>query len=198
MLNRQVNKQTNKYYLGLIILLIAYTSPLFANEQSHITKSSYSNVDTFSLNIGDTISALSLIDSQGEKHSLRLLANQQNILIVIYRGEWCPFCIDQLESFETILPELKQYNTRLVAISPDNLATNKNTQRKFGLDYLFLSDTEMKLIDELGIRKNEDIPHPATILVGKGGKVLWYFVDKDFKTRPTGKQMRQVLNLYLK
>lgn len=167
-------------------------------DQQHTGEDSYSNLNSFSLKTGDLIPAVKLNDSQGQQHNVRALTEDQNVLLVIYRGEWCPFCIGQLESFESVLPELKNYNTGLVAISPDSQATNKNTQRKFGLDYLFLSDANMKLIDELGLRKNDKLPHPATILIGKGGEVLWYYVDPDFKTRPTGKQIRSVLNKYLK
>ncbi|WAJ70207.1 peroxiredoxin-like family protein [Catenovulum adriaticum] len=162
-------------------------------DKQHIGEDSYSNLDSFVLTTGDRLPSVTLNDSQGQQHNVSSLSDNQNILLVVYRGEWCPFCIGQLESFENVLPELKNYNTRLVAISPDSQATNKNTQRKFGLDYLFLSDAKMKLIDELGLRKNDKVPHPATILISKGGEVLWYYVDKDFKTRPTGEQMKAVL-----
>lgn len=184
-------------------LVVAFATTLIAAcsvaniDKKHTGEDAYSNLDSFALNTGDKIPSIALNDSQGEQHNLRLLSNQKNILLVVYRGEWCPFCIGQLESFEAVLPELKKHNTRLVAVSPDTEVTNKNTQRKFGLDYLFLSDTNMNLIDELGLRKNDEVPHPATILINQGGEVLWYYVDKDFKTRPTGEQMKAVLKQHL-
>lgn len=168
-----------------------------AIEDRYLTKDTYTGVETFNLNIGDNIASIALKDDNGELFNLRNLANKQNILIVIYRGEWCPFCIDQLESFEAVLPELKSYNTRLVAISPDNQATIKNTQNQFGQNYLFLSDPELKFIDSLGLKSDESTPHPATILLKKGGEVVWFYVDDDFKTRPTGVQIRTVMQKFL-
>mgnify|MGYP000409834708 CR=1 FL=1 len=181
------------FILGIIVST-ACSAGEISNDYIH---ESYSDVENFTLDTGDKIPSIALPDSQGEKHNLRLLSAKQNLLLVIYRGEWCPFCIGQLESFEAVLPELKAYQTRLVAVSPDDMATNKNTQRQFTQGYLFLSDSEMRLIDELGLRKNESLPHPATILIEKGGNVLWYYVDPDYKTRPSGEQMRKVLKQYL-
>ncbi|EWH08398.1 alkyl hydroperoxide reductase [Catenovulum agarivorans DS-2] len=166
-------------------------------DDRYLSKDAYNGVEAFNLNTGDNIASVALKDGQGEQFNLRNLANKQNLLLVIYRGEWCPFCVNQLESFEAVLPELKNHNTRLVAISPDDEATTKNTQKQFGQGYLFLTDPELKFIDSLGLKKDQTTPHPATILVKKGGEVVWFYVDKDYKTRPTGEQIRTVLQKFL-
>lgn len=188
-----------KLNLLLPVLMLAFLTAcsVAAIEDRYLTKDTYTSVESFNLNIGDNIASVALKDEQGELFNLRNLANKQNTLIVIYRGEWCPFCINQLESFEAVLPELKSYNTRLVAISPDDEATTKNTQKQFGQDYLFLTDPELKFVDSLGLKKDATTPHPATILVKKGGEVVWFYVDKDYKTRPTGEQIRTVLQKFL-
>ncbi|WP_440903087.1 peroxiredoxin-like family protein [Catenovulum sp. SX2] len=186
-----------KKFVPVILLAFLAGCSVAAIEDRYLTKDTYTTVETFTLNTGDNIPSVALKDGQGELFNLRNLANQQNLLLVIYRGEWCPFCVDQLESFEAVLPELKNHNTRLVAISPDDEATTKNTQKQFGQGYLFLTDPELKFVDSLGLKKDATTPHPATILVKKGGEVVWFYVDKDFKTRPTGEQIRTVLQKFL-
>ena len=182
----------------LLCLMLSYQTLAFAldMDRNYLTQSE-SKVSDFNLTTGDMIPSVGLFDSKGEKHNLRLLSKQQNILLVIYRGEWCPFCIAQLNSFEAVLPELKNFNTRLVAVSPDDQNTTKNTQHQFGTDYLFLTDSEFKLIDALGLKNDEELPHPATILIAQGGKVLWFYADSNYKVRPSGKQTYQILSRFL-
>ncbi|MER2494225.1 peroxiredoxin family protein [Catenovulum sediminis] len=188
----------NKFLWAMALSFVVSACSVASIEDRYLTKDVYNDVNDFTLQQGDNIPSIALADSQGAKHNLRTLAGEQNLLIVFYRGDWCPFCINQLESFEAVLPELDKHNTQLVAISPDSVATNKNTQRQFGQNYLFLSDENLTVIDMFGLKKDETTPHPATLLVKKGGEVVWYYVSKDYKTRPTGTQMKQVLTRYLK
>ena len=104
----------------------------------------------------------------------------------------------QLEDFQNLLPVLDDYNIQLIAISPDNEATTKNTSRRFGQSYIFLSDTDRNVANELGIRSDENLPHPSLFLVATDGTLLWYYAHQDHKTRPSSLQMKRLLDKLFK
>ncbi|MCU4676211.1 redoxin domain-containing protein [Catenovulum sp. 2E275] len=191
------HKMNLKSLLYLSCLLLTVKSNAAEMDSDYLTES-FSDIESFALSEQDTFPSVALTNSQGEKRNIRLLANKQNILLVVYRGEVFPFCIAQLKAYKAIFPELKDYNIKLVAISPDDQASIKNLQHEFGDEYVFLSDSEQTLVDMLGLKKEDNQTHPATILLGKGGEVLWYYADPDFKTRPSAEQIKQILNTYLK
>lgn len=161
--------------------------------QRHID-TSYSDLTTNKLAEGNQPLYFSLPDSSGKQISLKQELAENNVLLLFYRGEWCPYCIDQLDGLQAVLPELQQYNVKLIAISPDDEATIQNTKRKFGQNYTFLSDKNLTASQLYGITKNEKLPHPAVYLISKQNsdkksKIEWMYVSKDHTKRPSGKQL---------
>ena len=48
------------------------------------------------------------------------------------------------------------------------------------------------MIDRYGLlnaQSRRAIPHPATIVIDRAGKVRWRFVEVDYKVRPTNEQV---------
>lgn len=186
-----------------VVLLFAFSifsCTTKAIDPSLISEDSYSDIDSVTLKVGDMAPSFTLSDGNGKLRSLDGLLAEKHVMLVFYRGEWCPYCISHLESFEAVLPQLAQKNVRLVAVSPDTVSTNQNTQRNFGLDYLFLSDTKHDAVSDYGViaKAESGVPHPAIFLINQQGKVVWYFASKNIKERPTGKQMLDVITKKLK
>jgi hypothetical protein len=48
--------------------------------------------------------------------------------------------------------------------------------------------------DLYGIRKDEELPHPAMILLDDQGVVKWFYIGEDYKTRPSAEQLQKVLD----
>ena len=119
-------------------------------------------------------------------------------MLLFYRGDWCPYCVDQLTDYQTLLPELEKYNIQLLAISPDKLASVENTQRKFGQSYVFLSDKNLKATRQYGIGNQKNLPHPALFLIDKQGKLVWYYASKDHEARPSSAQVEAIIQKLFK
>ena len=159
---------------------------------------SFSDFSGVKVSVGQSMPDFTLPDGEGHPVSLSQYQGKQPVMLLFYRGDWCPYCMGQLEDFQNLLPVLDDYNIQLLAISPDNEATTKNTSRRFGQSYIFLSDIDRKLTSELGIRSNENLPHPSLFIVATDGTLLWYYAHQDHKTRPSSRQMKQLLDKLFK
>ena len=62
------------------------------------------------------------------------------------------------------------------------------------LPYQFLSDTALDITGLCGTRRDDEIPHPAMILLDQQGIVQWFYIGEDYKQRPSSAQLQQVLN----
>jgi peroxiredoxin len=56
---------------------------------------------------------------------------------------------------------------------------------------LFLSDPGHKVINRYGIlnQSSNGLPHPATYVIDKNGKVRWESVHIDYRVRPTNQEI---------
>jgi peroxiredoxin len=62
------------------------------------------------------------------------------VVLVFYRGGWCPFCNMQLKAYQRILPEIQAIGAQLIAISPQKPDHSLSHQEKEGLEFQVLSD----------------------------------------------------------
>ena len=57
-----------------------------------------------------------------------------------------------------------------------------------GFNFPLLSDADHKVIDRYGLlneKASHPLPHPATYVIDRSGKVQWKFVEVDYKVRPS-------------
>jgi len=138
----------------------------------------------------------------GGSVTLSQYRGQKNVVLVFYRGYWCPYCIRQLADLRKLLdPELKA-ETELIVVSIDG---ENETRRTIGNiardgvepDFTFLSDPEHGVIDRYGILNPDGsrrgIPHPAAYVIDKRGIVRWRDVQTDYKIRPTNEEILTAL-----
>lgn len=61
-----------------------------------------------------------------------------------------------------------------------------------GFNFPLLSDADHKVIDRYGLLNEQarrPIPHPATYVIDRTGKVRWRFVEVDYKVRPSNEDV---------
>ncbi len=59
------------------------------------------------LNVGAKMPAFSLKDANGKIVESRDLLKGGNLVVVFYRGAWCPFCNLYLRYLQKIMPQIK-------------------------------------------------------------------------------------------
>lgn len=153
----------------------------------------FTDVDGVTIAVGRAAAQFTLNDANGKPVSLADFRGRHNVMLVFYRGQWCPFCIGHFEDIQSLFPQLPEFNTRLLAISPDDTEDLQKMAGRFDVPYTFLSDKDLSVAASYGIRKDESLPHPAVILIDKGGDVVWFYVGENYRQRPSAAQIEQVM-----
>jgi peroxiredoxin len=178
------------FFLSLICLA-ACSNELISTDAIE-SVSGFSDVEGVNLVVGKPAPDFELSDARASSVKLSNYQGEANVMLVFYRGYWCPFCIGHLDEIQSLFPELKKYNVQLLGISPDNIEDSQSLAERFDQPYVFLSDPELVVTDLYGIRKDEALPHPAVVLIDKEGDVVWFYVGENYKQRPSSNQLKHV------
>jgi len=156
---------------------------------------------------GDQIKDFALPNASGQQRRLEDLRASGPVVIVFYRGGWCPYCNLELRAYQQQLPQLKAAGARLVAITPELPDNSLSTIEKNELEFEVLTDVDSKYAKRLGLAFSLpenlrpiykelggdlekfngagqfDLPIPATLVIDTDGKIAFSHVDPDYTTR---------------
>jgi len=162
-------------------------------------------VRTEAVKVGDIAPDFTLSDNFGKTVILSEAVKDAPVVLVFYRGSWCPFCARQLADLRGLLTDGEK--TRLYAVSIDAADKSNDLIKKIEKDgkgkinYSFLSDTNAKTIDAYGLRdsrykdeKVDGIPYPTVYVINSERKIVWAKLDKDYKQRPTNAEIRAAID----
>jgi peroxiredoxin len=153
-------------------------------------------------------------DQSGVEVALKDLRKKGPVVVVFYRGNWCPYCNKALTRFSDSLQYITAKGAQLVAITPEAAEGVAKTIEKTKAVFPIISDVNMKIangykvafkVDDrtLGRYKNADIdllatnqqkdqaylPIPAVYVINKEGSVTYRFFNDDYKKRPSVKDI---------
>ncbi|MEO7360192.1 MAG: peroxiredoxin family protein [Gemmatimonadaceae bacterium] len=144
--------------------------------------------------IGTSAPDFTLAKYGGGTTTLSSVKGKKNVVLVFYRGYWCPYCIAQLKEMRTLLTDELKKDTEMLVVSIDDdkgtaMALTRITADGMKPDFTFLSDPEHEVIARYGVLNpagtRRGIPHPATFVIDKKGMVQWKDIQTDYKIRPT-------------
>ena len=159
------------------------------------------------LKVGDIAPDFNAKDQNGKTVSLKQALKNGPVVMLFYRGQWCPFCNKQLSRFSDSLSQLTAKGASVLAITPENAENVKKTIEKTKASFSVLEDeglTIMKLykvnfaVDENTITKYKgygidfdkangsngaNLPVPATYIIGQNGKIKYVFFNTDYRKR---------------
>jgi peroxiredoxin/nucleoside-diphosphate-sugar epimerase len=104
------------------------------------------------LNIGDKAPDFTLEDPTGKPITLYEELAKGPVIIVFYRGEWCPYCNLQLKAYERIMHEIKTAGAQLIAISPQTPDQSLSMKEKHELSFFVLSDANNKTAENYNLK----------------------------------------------
>jgi len=182
----------------LVFILLNFSLLAFASDVEGLKKN-----DSVPTNTVETI----------DNNKVDLLNSKKEIILVFFRGSWCPYCMSQLKSIESeIMPKLKK-NQHLIAISVDKSEVAAKMIRKFNYTFDVISDPKAKLlrafkiankIDDDLVKKYKNsysidiegdsgethhiIAHPAVFIL-KNGKIKYADVHVNYKERTKNEEI---------
>ena len=91
-----------------------------------------------------------------------------------------------------MLKETPKAQVEILAVSVDPhdkaIVMRNKLKNEPGVDYPMLSDADHRVIDRYGLlndKAKRAMPHPATIVIDRQGKVQWKFIEVDYTKRPS-------------
>lgn len=158
------------------------------------------------VNVGDRAPEFHLTSVTGEDVSLSGLLRQGPVILVWYRGGWCPYCNIYLHGLQKRLSEIEALGAQLVAISTELPKKSLVTKEKGMLNFRVLSDSEgrtaknYKILYELPgfvvqhynlaaklTEYNGDdsytLPLAASYVINTQGVVEYAYLDADYRNR---------------
>jgi len=159
------------------------------------------------LNVNEIAPNFSSTDQNGKTIVLKELLKKGSVVMVFYRGEWCPCCNKQLMQLQDSLASITKKGASLIAVSPEKKENVAKTIQKTKATYSVLSDDSLKImsaykvafgLDEkttekykgYGINLQEtngsngnNLPVPAVYIINKEGKITYRYFDANYKNR---------------
>ncbi len=85
-------------------------------------------------------------DQYGNEVRLKDVLKDSLVVLIFYRGQWCPYCNRQLKKLEDSLQLIKEKGARLIAVTPEKPESISKTIEKTKASYPLLYDKEMKIM----------------------------------------------------
>jgi peroxiredoxin len=168
--------------------------------------------------VGASAPDFTLPDATGKEVTLSQVLAAGPVVLSFYRGSWWPFCILELRELHGILPELKQADASLLAISPEKPDNTLSMIEKHNLPFPVLTDLQgdvmrsyeiaFEIPDNLReqylkvLKRDFDLvnsgsgwflPVPATFLIDQKGIIRYSYVNADYTKRLEPTQILELL-----
>jgi peroxiredoxin len=160
-----------------------------------------------SLGVGAKAPRFSLPDHNGNVVSSEELLTRGRLVLSFFRGRWDPFCCEQMEAMNRILPEIEAAGASLVAISPQTVKQSFFMADQHRLRFPLLSDGGNQVARQFGLvyrvpeeqqaiyrrafvnlpfingDESWELPIPATYVLDRDGTVLFVSANEDYTER---------------
>lgn len=101
---------------------------------------------------GEHAPEIRLRDSLGKEVSSYGALSNGPVLIVFYRGGWCPYCTLDLGAIQTVAQQFRASGVSIIAISQQSAHASRSTERMNGLSFPSLVDRGGKVARAFGLR----------------------------------------------
>lgn len=189
---------------GLLFLLLVGFSSL----QTKAQDVQWNIENATGLQVGDTVIDFHAIDKYDSMFNLKSALQDGPIVLVFYRGQWCPFCNRHLSDLQDSLSLVTSKGAQVIAVSPEKPEYLGKMTKKTGAEFNLLYDKDYKIAEQFGvlfapdsatIRKyntflnanlqeahgndQELLPIPATYVIARDGTIVWRHFDPNYKNR---------------
>lgn len=188
-----------KIKFGLMLLVLGI---LFS-------KNGHAQEAPFQLNEGDQALNFKGVDQTGKAFELYKALEQGPVVLMFYRGYWCPHCNKQLSEMQDSLNFITEKGGIVVAVTPEKPESIEKTVDKTAASFRIIHDKDLSIMntyhvafkmEEALLKKYKkwgidldatngdngpNLPVPATYIIGQDKKILYAFFDPDYKKRAT-------------
>ena len=180
-------------YMYLALLFTALNGILW---ERYVSWYSAYGERSIKLEVGKKIPKGLLLDTQCKEVSVSNIAKQKAIWL-FFRGNWCPFCVAQVQELASHYQELKKQGYQIIFISSQNVSKTKLLGKKLNIDALFLTDENNTYGNAAGLTDKNGLPlglevlgyqsdvyYPTLVITNEKGLVQYLDVTDNYRIRP--------------
>ena len=162
-----------------------------------------------------------LFSAQDANHKTFVLSEALKhgpIVLIFYRGFWCPVCNKHLSKLQDSLKLIQATGARVIAISPEKPEYLGRMAEQTGAEFTLLYDEDYKIANAydvtfkpssmqiftynkvLGAKlksthsdESQRLPIPATYVVASDGFIHWRQFDRNYKNRSSVHDILQAI-----
>ncbi len=199
----------------LIILLIPFLS--YGQENDEILTKK--GIDTSKyvptgLIVGDKAPPIEGASLTGAKINSIDILKKKKIVLLFYRGKWCPHCNRFLSNLNDSLQYITNTNAKVLVVGPESMDNTEKAADKSGATFTLIADTTMQIqkdydvlfsvtkkyqgkiktflrtdIAENNNQEEAALPVPAAYIIDTTGKITWRYFEYDYAKRPSIKEI---------
>ena len=153
-------------------------------------------------------------DAYGKNIMLKNELKNGPVVIIFYRGEWCPVCNRYLSNFQDSLSYVEATGATVLAITPEVPASANKMIEKTGATFTVIPDPTEKIMTDYKVifqvteayqqkirnaleadiasnnaKKDAKLPVPATFIINKEGIIVYRQFNLDYHIRASVKEI---------
>lgn len=148
-------------------------------------------------------------DQNGNEIRLKDLVKKGKVVLVFYRGEWCPYCNRELSRLQDSISFITEKGATVIAVSPEKPESVAKTVEKTKASYSVIHDEGLKImkaydvefemqdntvtqyrntgidIEKINGNNGKYLPVPAIYVIDKESTITYRFFEPNYKKRPS-------------
>lgn len=166
------------------------------------------------LQVGDDAPHILVRDYNGNEIDSEKILAQVPMVLIFYRGKWCPLCEQYLSEFNDSLRLIQDEGAIVLTVTPETPDNAREMRELTNMSMNIIPDSAQLLMNAFDvsfdvteayqekIRSNfsvdiaenngaesAQLPVPATFIINKSGKIAWRHFDPDYRNRASVKDI---------
>ncbi len=159
------------------------------------------------LPVGSVAPDFNGMDAAGRPVELRQLLKKGPVVLYFYRGQWCPYCNQQLSQLQDSLQLLTAKGAQIVVVTPETLENIDKTVEKTKAAFPIVHDQNFAImtayhvaftvppatvlkyrsfgvdLQKANAASTDVLPVPATYVIGRDGRIRFTYFNTDYRQR---------------
>lgn len=134
---------------------------------------------------GDRAPNFSLRGNDGKTHRLSDFKGKY-VVLYFYPKDETQGCTTEACDFRDNISSITQEGAKVIGVSVQDVASHKDFEKKYGLNFLLLADPQKKVVKEYGVYNDKwEMANRVTFIIGPKGEIVKIFPKVDPKTSAT-------------
>jgi peroxiredoxin len=159
------------------------------------------------LSVGARAPTFSARTTEGALRTFEPDSYKKPLVVIFYRGGWCPYCNAQLSDLHLVEPKLRKSGFEIVFLSTDRPELLYSSLKATDIHYTLLSDNRLEAaksfhvayhvddatfakMREYGVdleastgTKQHELPVPSVFIIDTSGTIRFVYSNPDYKIR---------------